>query len=235
MQNKKWKKFDKLTGKCYENMIGAEKDGSCWSQTFELLLEIVREERQEDPNYASQLEMLEEATDYEYDILGWLTDCLDEIDMRDDHATLLKMCDGLLNTFDWPEYTGSDIKFQKSIALRELGKTKESAEFCKKWVQKEPENVAAATAAVYALIAVKEFEEANQLVDLFVLDKTQCSDENEIMFTAASKLYEAEGKRKEKKVIDKAIKEYEKWLDEFLESAALDEEDGDFDWEMPFL
>ena len=27
--NKKWKSFQKLTEKCYENMIGAEEDASC--------------------------------------------------------------------------------------------------------------------------------------------------------------------------------------------------------------
>lgn len=34
MQNKKWKQFHKLTGKCYLNMIEAEKDGNCWLQAF---------------------------------------------------------------------------------------------------------------------------------------------------------------------------------------------------------
>ena len=46
MQNKKWKTFNKLTAKCYNNMIRAEADGNCWQQAFELLKEIVREERQ---------------------------------------------------------------------------------------------------------------------------------------------------------------------------------------------
>ena len=45
MQSKKWRQFDELTEKCYSNMIGMEKDGSCWQQAFELLKEIVGEER----------------------------------------------------------------------------------------------------------------------------------------------------------------------------------------------
>ncbi len=28
--NKKWRSFQKLTEECYENMIGAELDASCW-------------------------------------------------------------------------------------------------------------------------------------------------------------------------------------------------------------
>ena len=38
--NKKWKSFQKLTEKCYENMIGAEEDFSCWQNGFELLKEL---------------------------------------------------------------------------------------------------------------------------------------------------------------------------------------------------
>lgn len=232
MQNKKWNQFSKLTGKCYSNMIGEEKDDSCWVQAFELLMEIVREERQTNPNYASELEMLEEVTDYEYDIQGWMEDCLDEMDMRREHKVLLKMCNDLLDIFGWPEYTGSDIKARKAAVIAALGQKKESAEFCKKWLQKEPENIVAATAGVYAFIETKAFEEAEKLVEQFILDKSKCTDENDIMFTAASTLYQVTGKKKEKRVIDKAMKEYEKNLEEYFESL---EYEGEYeDEELPF-
>lgn len=235
MNNKKWKQFGKLTEKCYNNMIGVEKDGSCWVQAFELLMEIVREERQTNPSYASELEMLEEVTDYEYDIQGWLGDCLDELDMREEHRTLLKMCDDLLDMFTWPEYTGSDIKMRKAAVMAALGQKKEAAEFCKKWLQKESENIVAAAAGVYAFIEVKAFEEAEKLVERFILDKSKCTDENDIMFTAASTLYQVTGKKKEKRVIDKAMKEYEKYLEDYYESFEFDDEDEEFfDGEFPF-
>lgn len=235
MKNKKWKQFNDLTEKCYCNMIGVEEDGSCWMQAFELLLEIVREERQNNPEFASELELLDEATDYEYDIQGWLEDCLDEVDMRGNHSAVLKMCDDLLDIFGWPEYTGSDIKFRKAAAMAQLGKKKESAEFCKKWMKKEPENIVAASAAVYAFMEIREFKEAEKLVDRFIIDKTQCSDENDIMFMAASTLYQVAGKRKEQKVIDKAMKEYEEQLEEYFDSFEFEDEDEEFfDEELPF-
>ena len=235
MQNKKWKQFGKLTEMCYNNMIGVEKDGNCWVRAFELLMEIVREERKTNPNYASELEMLEEVTDCEYDIQGWLEDCLDELDMREEHRTLLKMCDDLLDMFGWPEYTGSDIKMRKATVMAALGQKEESAEFCKKWLQKEPENIVAAAAGVYAFIEVKAFEEAEKLVERFILDKSKCTDENDIMFTAASILYQVTGKKKEKRVIDKAIKEYEKYLEDYYESFEFEDEDEEFfDGELPF-
>lgn len=236
MQNKKWKRFEKLTGRCYSTIIGAETDRSCWTQAFQLLKEIVLEERQKDPGFASQLEQLDDVTDYEYDVQGWLEDCLDEIDMRGDYEQLLQMCDDLLQLFGWPDYTDSDIRFRKSSALSSLGRKNEAAEYCRKWIKKEPENVVAAAAGVYAFIGTKEFAAAEELIDRFIPDKTECSEENDIMFTAASKLYEATGKQKEKKQIDKAIQDYEEYLKEYFESEDCDDDEFDFfdESDLPF-
>ena len=235
MKNKKWNKFNKLTDKCYSNMVGAEKDGSCWQQAFELLMEIVREERAQNPNYAPELELLDDVTDYSYDIQGWLEDCLDEMEMRKNHTLVLNMCNSLLDMFGWSEYTGSDLRFRKASAMAQLGQKKEAADFCKKWIQKEPENIVAACAGVYAFIEVKAFEEADKLVEQFIPDKSQCSEENDMMFVAASTLYQVTGRKKEKKAVDKAMKEYEKYLKEYFESPEFDDEDEEFfDGELPF-
>lgn len=229
MQNKKWKQFDKLTGKCYLNMIGSEKDGSCWLKAFELMKEIILEERKNNPGFASELEMIDDATDYAFDIQGWLEDCLDEIDMREEYETLLKMCNDLIKLFGWPEYSGSDIKFRKAAVLNKLGKTKEAFQFCEKWIQEEPENVVAATAGVYAYIDKKEYDKAETLVDRFITDKSKCFEENEIMFIAASKLYGARGKEKEKEEIDKLIQKYDEYIEEHFLNHDFDEDE-----ELPF-
>lgn len=126
------------------------------------------------------------------------------------------MCNDLIELFGWPEYSGSDIKFRKATVLCELGRTKEAVEFCEKWMQKESENVVAATAGVYAFIDTKEYDKAETLVDRFIMDISKCFDENEIMFIAASKLYGAMGKEKEKEEIDKAIQKYDKYVEEYF-------------------
>ena len=76
-------------------------------------------------------------------------------------------------------------------------------------MREEPENIVAATAAVYVFIEAKDYEEAEELVDKFIRDRSECGEENDIMFTAASKLYEVMGKKKEKKEIDKALEKYD--------------------------
>ena len=228
MANKKWKRFDALTEKCYSNMVGTEADGGFWQQAFELLKELIREERQKNPGAMSQLEQVDEETDYEYDIQEWIEDCLDEMDMRGELKTLLKMCDELLDMFGWPDYSGSDIRFRKASALGALGRKKEAADFCRKWIRREPENIAAATAGVYAFIGTGEYEAAEELVENFIFDRTQCTDETDIMFTAASGLYAAMGKTEEKKQIDAAIVKYEEEVDRFFEEFEFDEID---DWD----
>ena len=236
MKNKKWNKFDKLQGKCYNNMIGAEEDGTCWKQAFELMMEIVREERKDNPNYALELEELDDVTDYEYDILGWLADCLDEIGIEEEYESLLQMCECLLNEFNWPEYTGSDIKFQKAVALGVLQREQEAAQFCEQWISTEPENVIAAAAGVTAYIGIRNFEAAEELVDRFIPDKSKCIDENDVMFMAASALYQVMGRKKEKIQVEKAMKAYEKEVQKQLEMEALgDELDFLDDEEFPFL
>ncbi len=236
MLNKKWKKFDRLTETCYANMIGANKDSGCWLQAFDLLIETVREERITNPNFAPELALLEDELYYSCDISGWLEDCLDEMDMRKEYSTLLQMCDALLNVFSWPEYTGSELRFRKSSALAALGKTEEAAAFCNSWIQREPDNIMAATAGVYAFIGIKAFADAQKLVTQFILNPTECDDENCTMFVAASVLYQVTGKKKEKKIIDKALEEYEEYLENFFLLSEDDEDDDTF-WEedeLPF-
>ena len=141
--------------------------------------------------------------------------------------------DDLLALFRWPEYTGSDIKFRKSTVLCKLGRMEEAVRFSEKWMREEPENIVAATAAVYVFIEAKDYEEAEELVDKFIMDRSECGEENDIMFTAASKLYEVMGKKKEKKEIDKALEKYDEYLEHcFLEDGIGEAED--WDAELPF-
>lgn len=87
----------------------------------------------------------------------------------------------------------------------------------------------AATAGVYAFIDTKEYDKAETLADRFILDKSKCFEENEIMFIAASKLYGAMEKKKEKEEIDKAIKKYDDYVEKYFLNF-----DSDEDEELPF-
>lgn len=239
VRNSSWKGFGRLVDKCYANMIGDNMDDSCWMQAFELLKEIVSEERRKKPDYAPQVDLLDDVTDYEYDIQGWLEDCLDEIDLRRDYKTLLKMCDDLLNLFVWPGYSGSDIKFKKVFALEALGRKDKARIYCEEWLRAEPENVVAATSGIYIFMGAREWDAAEALVKQFIRNDTECTEENDILFKAASTLYCFMGKKKEQKRIERAIQKYEEELKKYFLSGAVDEFDESLldyleDGELPF-
>ena len=196
------------------------------------MMEIVKEGRKNNPDFVKELYLLDDETDYTHDIAEWIEDCLDEMDMKEEYQLLLDMCDELMKNFAWPEYTGSDLKFRKSGVLRALKRTNEAVQLCSQWIEKEPENVMAGTAYVYALIDAKEYENAKQIIEKFINDDSKCSEENESMFIAASRYYGAVGNKKKQKELDKIIKAY----DAYVESKMMtdwfegDDEEEEYDF-----
>ena len=230
MKNKKWKEFGKLTEKCYVAMGQGAESRECWDQAFEVLKEIVADAKAEEAEYAEELYLLDEETDYEYDVQGWLEDYLDELDMGEDKESLLKVCDELIGMFSWEEDKPSDIKFLKASALGSLGRKEEAAEFCKTWLEEETDNLIATAASIYALIAVHDMETPEKLIKQHIQENTECTDENDILFAAAIAYYKAAGNKKEVKRLDKARDEYDKLLGKLF--LGFDEnEDGGFMWD----
>lgn len=231
--NKKWNKFDQLTEKCYMNMIGAEEDNNCWIQAYEVLREIITEERKKQPDFALELYQLDEDTDYQYDVQGWLQDCIDELDMREERDSLLSVINELLELFQWKESSASEFKAVKSSVLSRLGRADEAADFCKEWIREEPDNIFAIAATIYASIAIRDMEKAEALIKQHIKEDTECTEDNDILFTAASTYYQVTGNKKEQKRIDKEIKKYEKFLEDFYMGDA-EEDFFDYDEELPF-
>lgn len=234
MKNKKWKEFEELTGKCYRHLAGFGEDRVCWQNAFETLKQILAEERSRTPDYGAELSQLDDDTDYRYDVQGWLEDYLDEVEMDQEAERLLQVCEELLELFQWKEDNPSDIKFLKASALGSMNRTDDEAAFCKQWLAEEPENILAVTASIYASLASGELETAGQLIKQHIREETQCTQENDILFTAASIYYQETGNKKEKKRIDQELKKYEKFLEEFFMGGGEDEMAWGDD-EFPFI
>ena len=137
--------------------------------------------------------------------------------MHENYDVVLVICDKLLTSFCWLKYTASDIKFRKAAALSSLGQKEMSFDFCKEWLQKEPQNIMAATALIYASIAIGAFDNAEMIIKEFIPDGTQCTEENDIVFIAASVFYQITEKQKELQTIIQALEHYEKLLSEDFE------------------
>lgn len=220
MKNKKWKRFDQLTSVCMNHMAGVNADGTCWQKAFQLLKEILEEERSMNPEFAREWNQLDDETDFQYDVQGWMEDCLGELDLRGEYRMILTICDWVLESFDWKAESDSQFRFERAEALGNLGLVEEADLYCEKWVGEEPDNPQAAAALIYAKIKNEEPDGAKEAVRRYLPEGTECTDENCVLFYAAERLYEW---CKDKKALKQIRQEIEKY-DEFVEDSWLDEE-----------
>lgn len=223
-RNQLWKKFQELSSGCYTNMIQPDADMSLWNDTFLVLMEMIHDGRSQNPNFAQELYQLDEITDFELDISGWLEDYLDTLDMRGHHDKLRLVCEKLIGLFQWEEESPSDFRFCIASALGAQGKDAQALAFCEDWYQKEPDNMLAATALIYARCKQKDLAGAEEIVDRYIYEDTVCTDENDVLFMAAADLYQVSGNKKAQKRVKQALKTYEEELNRYLT-----EEDIDFD------
>ena len=122
----------------------------------------------------------------------------------------------------------------KSVTLNSLGKTEEMNIFCQQWMEQEPDNIVAASALVYAKLAQKDLVAAEEIVERFIKEDISCNEENDILFTAAEKVYQMNGNKKKQKQIQSAMKEYEEYLENYYNGTDFDEDDLEEEWDLPF-
>ena len=113
------------------------------------------------------------------------------------------------------------------------GWLEEARKYCEDWEAQEKDNPLAAAALIYSLRRMKDYEGAEEIVRQHIEEDTICSEENDVIFTAALQLYKANGNKKMEKKMDDALEEYDKALERYL--MGLDDEElefGDMNWEM---
>ena len=227
--NKLWKKFEKLSSKCYANMEQSDVNLEDWDNAFSVLMEIIKEDA------VPELYLLDDRTDYQFDVCGWLDDYLDELEILEKNEEVQSICEQLLGLFKWEEEDPGELNFRIASAMREQGKKEEAHAFCERWYQKNTEDVLAATALIYAKIAIRDYAGGKKLVDQYISEDTVCTEDNDIIFTAASLLYKLSGNKKAEKAINQAIQQYEEEIEQYF--AGLGEDEMEFemdDDDLPF-
>ena len=219
--------------KCYLGMAGGGTDIKDWNDCFDVLIQIIENERESNPDFGRELDLLDDETDYRHDVQGWIEDYLDELDMREMYSRLETVCRKLLKIFEWKEEYPSDIRFMLASALGNQGRVEEARKYCEDWETQEKDNPLAAAALIYSLLRMKDYEGAEEIVRQHIEEDTICSEENDVIFTAALQLYKANGNKKMEKKMDDALEEYDKALERYF--MGLDDEGlefGDMNWEM---
>ena len=68
--NRQWKKYDQLMEKCYQGMAVGETNANDWNDCFDVLIRIIENERESNPDFGKELELLDDETDYRHDVRG---------------------------------------------------------------------------------------------------------------------------------------------------------------------
>ena len=211
--NKQWKLFAKLSEQCYSDMASGKIHLSIWDQCYQQLKDIMQEEREQNPEYAQELYEIDDNNDFLFGVEEWLLDYQDMLDTMREHKRLQTVCEELIAMFQWREDSPTNLRFHIMIALQEQEKYQEAYTYGERWYQEESDNPYAAAALIYARMGVDDFKGAEEVVERFIPEGTACSEENDVLFGAAEKLYERTKNQAAEERIAKALELYDQELE----------------------
>lgn len=186
---------------------------SIWDQCYQQLKDIIQEEREQNPEYAQELYEIDDNNDFLFGVEEWLLDYQDMLDTMREHKRPQTVCEELIAMFQWREDSPTNLRFHIMIALQEQEKYQEAYTYGERWYQEESDNPYAAAALIYARMGVDDFKGAEEVVERFIPEGTACSEENDVLFGAAEKLYERTGNQAAEERIAKALELYDQELE----------------------
>ena len=210
--NELWEKYCDMAEQCYmESMVG-KSSLETWLETYDMLKEALLLEWKENPEFPREYDEvsweLEDELDCCCDMVGWLDDFFDELELFDAWDLVQEKAKEILHLFAWEEIRPDEFKLRIGKALLEQAKQQETLEYCQNWYEENENNWLAATALVSALTAIKDYEKAEALVEKFIGVETLCDDENELFFGNAQQLYEVQEKEEQARWIEEKINAY---------------------------
>lgn len=213
---KLWDLFDKASDKCYKEIMQGKLDVKTWKETYELLLEIIEKEALKHQKGSWEFYMLDDETDYEHDVEGWLEDYLDNLEEEEKHAEILQICEKILEMFDWKEVSSSDFKIRIVFSLIAQKKGEEALAFSKKWYDEDKDNQNAVQAYIRSKIEMKDMDGAKEILNKYIDENTECCEENELLFQVALLVFKLEKNKTMQRRIEKKIHDYEEKIDNEL-------------------
>ena len=69
--NRQWKKYDQLMEKCYLGMAGRGTDINGWNDCFDVLIQIIENERESNPDFGRELDLLDDDDDVQAVYHNW--------------------------------------------------------------------------------------------------------------------------------------------------------------------
>lgn len=211
--------FMESNGESHEEVI------SVWMQAWELLKEKVLESKEKNQGLVPEIYEIDEATDYEYDIEGWLDDLTDELLYSGKYEERIAFSKEVIELFPWE--SASPVSFKQAIgeAMSASGKVQESDEWFEDWLVEEPENMLAVTSYLLCLEEREDYESSERLLAKYLNKNTVCNEENEMLFFHAGKIYERLGEYEKAERYLEKLRSHIEEVNEMMESVDWDEDD----------
>lgn len=194
--NNCWDSFRVQALKCYELQENGQNDKECWYKAFTLLMEAILTERSINPEFASELEEIDEQTYYKYNVTDWVYDYLDVLDLVQEYEKLYSDGSRIINEFEWKRNSCSQIKLQVAHALEMMGMNQEAIKYCEDWIAEKRYNMDAILSLYCAMRNAGKYDDAANLVKKYIADKRFFSqkylspDDKELIYMIAEEAFE---------------------------------------------
>ena len=191
---------------------------------WEKAWKIVRD-RVKNADMPLEISEVDEATDYEYDLGGWLSDMMVSYQRMGDEEKCICFCKEVLQTFAWKKESPAMFKRCIGECLMTLGKTEEGDKWYEEWLGSEwdPD---AAIAGTFYWMARRNYGKAEQILDR-ILEESEGTADYDGFYRSAAVFYRQMGKEKKAEAFDRMEEEY---------AERLKKMENDFeDWKLPFF
>ncbi len=147
-KNLKWHIFEDLTAKCYKTLNNDDTINECWYNAFDILLEIIEEEREKYPDHFEELSEIDQNTENKYNVQGWVDDYFKKLNSIKDYDRIYRDGLRLLDAFQWQKQSSVQIKLRVVSAMERLGLHEAANRYSEAWVMEEPDDMNALFAAL---------------------------------------------------------------------------------------
>lgn len=218
-----WNRISKLIDLGYtalekrENPVMTEN----WMRAWDMVEELVR-----GSDMPIGINDLDEATDYEYNLVEWLYDMEMELWNAKEYEKRLLFCQTVLDIFDWQYDDKGGYMTAVAESLYALNRKEEGEAWLNKWLEEEPHNMEAVNAKCICLEMEGKEEEAYVLLEQEIGEQ-DCTLENDLLFAKICGLSEKLGKADR---LEYYQEKYRKFEEKIKETGDLPFFDG-----LPFI
>lgn len=181
-----------------------------WKEAFDLLINSIKEERLNYPDFAKEISDLTNETGSSYSFNDILEEYFDFLENTFSWNEVIDSCDKIIPLFKWEAKSSSEYKYRKGNALLKLKRTEEAKKFNEEWLKDFPDDLYAVTSNILLLISLGELAKALTLTELHLSNDLKCNRITDTFMTAANKLCELTEDENASQQLKEKITEYNK-------------------------